>query len=73
MPQPYRTGQRVLSQQFDRPLPVIVADAHLPEKGAITQGCPFWVMPIAAMISVPVNESDAVARGESLIIVDLAK
>jgi hypothetical protein len=25
------------------------------------------------MISVPVNESDAVARGESLIIVDLAK
>lgn len=30
-------------------------------------------LPIAAMISVPVNESDAVARGESLIIVDLAK
>jgi hypothetical protein len=30
-------------------------------------------MPIAAMMSVPVSESEAVARGESLISVDFAK
>lgn len=38
---PIAPGQRILGQQFDRPLPVILADTHLPEKSAVTQCCPF--------------------------------